>query len=155
MSHFNPDKLHTSFDQNIDDEELSFPKRYTLTHSDLTGELFLSVGKSYDEKAISGFYTRIMRDEVLAEWKNLLKPELHVYCHVSGGLVFGPAKWRLSIFRQHLPMILEAIIYGDQDYIVHHPELFQAPIIIHFEAKQQSLNQVKHWTQVEDIYKKL
>ena len=37
---------------------------------------------------ISGWYTRLMRDEVLAEWlEDEDGPALHVYCHVSGGLV--------------------------------------------------------------------
>jgi hypothetical protein len=42
---------------------------YTLTHSDTTGELFLTIGPDFDRAQISGLYTRLMRDEVLAEWR--------------------------------------------------------------------------------------
>jgi len=41
---------------------------YKLTHLDFYGDLFLSVGLEFDTKAISGFYTRLMRDDVLADW---------------------------------------------------------------------------------------
>ena len=43
-------------------------RSYTLTHSDFTGELLLSIGLKFDKKAISGFYTKMMRDEVVDEW---------------------------------------------------------------------------------------
>jgi hypothetical protein len=44
------------------------PRAYTLTHSDSTGELFLGIGSTFDRHQIAGWYTRLMRDEVLAEW---------------------------------------------------------------------------------------
>jgi hypothetical protein len=47
-----------------------------------------------------------MRDEVLAEWRDEADGAvLHVYCHVSGGLVFGSAGWRYAIFRRELPLV--------------------------------------------------
>jgi len=45
------------------------PRCYTLTHSDRTGHLFLSIGTRYDEAALSGWYTRLMRDEVMAAYQ--------------------------------------------------------------------------------------
>ena len=102
MSSMNPEKLHVKF-TNIEAQphELVLPRRYTLTHSDTTGDLFLTISPEYDTDQISGWYTRLMRDEVLGEW--LFKenaPALHIYLHVSGGLVFGPPGWRYGIFRQ-------------------------------------------------------
>lgn len=40
---------------------------YTLTHNDLTGELVLSIGRGVNREQISGWYTRLVRDEVLAQ----------------------------------------------------------------------------------------
>ena len=70
---------------------------------------------------IAGWYTRLMRDEVLAEWQAGEPPVLHVHCHVSGGLVVGTAGWRASIFRQHMPMVLEAFWRGDQGLLAGFP----------------------------------
>jgi hypothetical protein len=43
-------------------------RRYTLTHNDITGALQLSVGSDYNQRQVQGFYTRILRDEITAEW---------------------------------------------------------------------------------------
>jgi hypothetical protein len=60
--------------------------------------LSLTIGAEYDKKQISGLYTRLMRDEVLAELKNDGgQAVLHVYVHVSGGISFGFTGWRYDI----------------------------------------------------------
>ena len=67
MKRLNPDKLHVTYLAGVTPDDLIVPRRYMLTHSDITGELFLSIGSDYDKKQISGLYTRLMRDEVLIE----------------------------------------------------------------------------------------
>ena len=67
MKRLNPEKLHVTYLGGTTPEKLTLPRRYTLTHSDRTGELFLSIGREYDTKQTSRLYTRLMRDEVLAE----------------------------------------------------------------------------------------
>jgi len=84
------DKLHTAFTPGTLPDKFTLPRRYTLTHSDFTGDLYLTIGSDYNMKQCSGLYTKLMRDEVFAE---ILEAEkgyaLHVYCHVSGGFVIG------------------------------------------------------------------
>jgi hypothetical protein len=124
MNHLNPANLHIDFLPETTAEGPLIPRCYTLTHSDRTGELFLSVGLEYNTRQISGWYTRLMRDEVLAEWKQDKEGySLHVYLHVSGGLVFGRAGWREAIFRSELPLVLESIRYGDRGLFITHPAL--------------------------------
>ena len=67
MGRLNPEKLYVTFLSDVEADRLILPRRYTLTHSDITGELFLSIGHDYDKRQISKLYTRWMRDEVLAE----------------------------------------------------------------------------------------
>jgi hypothetical protein len=81
MSRLRPEKLHVRLAEGYPAEEPVTPRRYTLTHSDITGDLFLTIGPAFDQAQISGRYTRLMRDEVLAEWlEDELLPSLHVYC---------------------------------------------------------------------------
>ena len=116
------------------DESQHLPRRYTLTHSDSTGDLYLTVANEYDNEQISGWYTRIMRDEVLAEWQILDEEfSLHVYCHISGGLVFGSAEMREAIFRREMPLVLEAIRHGDSKFFEKNPGFDNASIILHFQ----------------------
>jgi hypothetical protein len=146
MSRLKPDKLHVELAPGAEPEGPVTPRRHTLTHSDTTGDLFLTIGAEYDRKQISGWYTRLMRDEVLAEWQEDEDgPALHVHCHVSGGLVVGPAGWRYAIFRRELPLVLEAFRFGDQALFESRPELDDAPIWVHFHASQPRYNRTERW----------
>ena len=146
MSELNPSKLHVTFYKDAPRCELILPRRYTLTHSDTTGDLFLSIGVAYDQKQISGWYTRLMRDEVLAEFKEENDVfSLHVYCHVSGGIVFGPAGWRNEILHHHMRMVIEALRYGDRELVSAYPQLDDAKVRVHFSSRQDRYNQVEDW----------
>jgi len=105
-----PERLHIRYIPGAGTDGPVEPRRYTLTHSDATGDLYLTIGPDYDREQILGWYTRLMRDEVLAEWcREQEGPALHVYCHVSGGLVLGPPGWRYAIFQR-------AIYYPQVDF---------------------------------------
>lgn len=145
MSHLNIQKLHLKFSEDISLEGPVTPRAYTLTHSDSTGEMYLTIGPKHDKQQISGWYTRLMRDEIVAEWQSGEKPELHVHCHVSGGIVFGSAGWRDSILRRHLPLVLETFRYGDRALFEAFPELNLAPISVHFHATQKRYDRIEDW----------
>lgn len=151
MRHLNPNKLHVKFLQGVTPEDPMHPRAYTLTHSDSTGDLFLTIARQYNQKQISGWYTRLMRDEVLAKWEYLDNTfSLRVYCHVSGGLIFGTANWRESIFRSHMPMVLEAFRYGDRRLFHNHPELDNAKILVYFKRARSDQGKVENWGQPKD-----
>ena len=151
MERLNPEKLHVTYLTGAAPEELILPRRYTLTHSDRTGELFLSIGAEYETKQISKLYTRLMRDEVLAELTddedNLI---FRVYCHVSGGFVLGTAKWRYNIFQSELPLVLEAIRYGDKTLFEQNPQLDNTPVSMHFKSTDIRFNKVETWGTMAD-----
>jgi hypothetical protein len=150
MEHLNPDKLHVNFIDGATADGPITPRTYTLTHSDMTGDLFLTISPRYNISQISGFYTRLMRDEVLAKWDVDEQKSLHVHCHVSGGLVFGQSKWRNKIFRYHMPMVLEAFWYGDRILLERYPELAVANIFVHFHARQKKFNKNEVWGVLDD-----
>jgi hypothetical protein len=91
-----------------------------------------------------------VRDEVLAEWELSEAATLHVFCHVSGGLVFGTARMRYGIFRYHMPMVLEAFCYGDRFIINEHPELVKARVVAHYIAQQKIYDKDEVWGVLED-----
>jgi hypothetical protein len=151
MARLVPSQLHVRFAPGVGPDGPLAPRRYTLTHSDASGELYLTVGSDYDRAQISGLYTRLMRDEVLAEWRDEEDgPALHVYCHVSGGLAFGPAGWRYAIFRRELPLVLEAFRHGDRALYQAHPHLDAAPILVHFRSHRRRYRKVQRWATPAD-----
>jgi hypothetical protein len=146
VSRLRPEKLHVRLAEGVGADGPVTPRRYTLTHSDTTGDLFLTIGPGFDEAQISGWYTRLMRDEVLAEWlQDDDGPSLHVYCHVSGGLAFGMARWRDAIFRHELPLVLESFRHGDRALYEAHPELDGAPVRIHFRSHRRRYRRRERW----------
>ncbi len=153
MASLNPTKLHVDKSSALKLQSTRFPRTYTLTHSDVTGDLFLTISPKYNQKVLKTLYAKLMRDEVLGCWEENNPPDLHVHCHVSGGLVVGSAKWRDSIFRQHLPMVLEAICFGDRQFLDENPEYLLSLILVHFHAKQNSLDRTEKWGIVQDFLK--
>ncbi|MGE8081491.1 staygreen family protein [Peribacillus loiseleuriae] len=65
---FNAAKLSTKYLPFVTEGLPVDGRKYTLTHSDVTGELFLSIGNHYDLPAIN----LKIRDEVLAKWTSKL-----------------------------------------------------------------------------------
>lgn len=59
----------------------------------------------------AGWYVRLLRDEVLAEWclaADGSSPELHVYCHVSGQERWlAPPQLRNYIFKREMPLVCD------------------------------------------------
>lgn len=63
---------------------------------------------------LQGWYNRLQRDEVVAEWKKIKdKMSLHVHCHISGGhfLLDMFARLRFYIFCKELPVVIIYIAF--------------------------------------------
>jgi hypothetical protein len=149
MKRFNPTNLHVQLAQSTREDGPIQPRAYTLTHSDSTGELFLTIGLVYDAKQIGGWYTRMMRDEVLAEWREVDKMyELHVHCEVGRGL--GWTSMRESIFRRELDLVLEAFRYGDRGLYEAIPGLDSARVLVYFHMKKDRDDKVEDWGKIGD-----
>jgi hypothetical protein len=140
MGKFDPSKLTVEFREGVTETGPLIPRRYTLTHSDITAELFLTIGQNYAYDKISP-----MRDEVLGEWM-LYKVDYYypVYLHVDGN---NPTETliRNLIFRRELPLALEAIRYGDHILFEKYERLDYVPIIVYFLSEDPQFNKTENW----------
>ncbi|MBL4931953.1 staygreen family protein [Clostridium paridis] len=138
MSSLNTEKLSVEFGSGTTPTAPIIPRRYTLTHSDITAELFLTICSDY----AYGEFTH-MRDEVLGEWLNA--DEIYLF-HVSLMLdgEFGP-NTRNIVFRRELPLALEAIRYGDRKLFILNPILDICPIIVNFNSADPYYNSIENW----------
>ncbi|KAK9819844.1 hypothetical protein WJX72_003159 [[Myrmecia] bisecta] len=122
------------------------PRCYTLTHNDLTGELLLAIGQQYNSAQLAGWYVRMVRDEVLAEWRFGPEPCLHIYCHVSGEERWlAPPVLRNYIFKREMPLVLDLINYAERELLAANPQLANAPVVVHLSSHMQELNVVTEW----------
>lgn len=64
--------------------------------------------------------------------------------------LIGTAGWRYKIFRRELPLVLEAICKGDNDYFVANPRLESAPIFVQFQSKNKKYNKIENWGKPKD-----
>jgi len=141
MSKLNPEKLSVELRQGVTSTKPIIPRRYTLTHSDITAELFLTIGLNYAYDKISA-----MRDEVLGEWVNVKNQYFYrVYLYVDGQFGAAAAVIRNRIFVRELPLALEAIRYGDDKFFSVHPELNHVPIIVYFISTIPKFNRIENW----------
>lgn len=141
MSTFDPKKLSVSFICGTSSKEPIAPRKYTLTHSDATGELFLTIAPIYDYEKITD-----TRDEVLGEWILVDgKYIFNVYLHVDGDYSFSSSSIRNSIFREELPLAIKALRYGDRMFFNKYDELNYSPIVVHFNSIYPNFNKVEIW----------
>lgn len=99
MERLNPEKLATTF-IGVTPKNPIIPRKYTLTHSDLTAELFLTVGRQIAYEAIGS-----MRDEVMAKWRRF-QNGYTLYCLVQVDALKGNktiSAVRYKILQQEMP----------------------------------------------------
>ncbi|MDD3173953.1 MAG: staygreen family protein [Herbinix sp.] len=148
MSKLNTKKLSVEFRDDVTTTEPIIPRRYTLTHSDITAELFLTIGENYAYDKITA-----MRDEVLGEWVNIGGSYFYyAYLNVDGESGQSMVVVRNFVFRRELPLALEAIRYGDRLLFNKHKELDYAPIIVFFISSNPEFNKVENWGTFSKYY---
>lgn len=129
---FDSNKLQTTFIYPATPSKPVIGRKYTLTHSDTTGIVFLDIGTEYNYSAIN----EELRDELFGRWvfyddDNSYK--LFFYAFV-GGDNFSTALKRYNIFKSHMNMAIQAIIYGDRYLFKEYPQLINTPIYVKFDS---------------------
>ncbi|CAH9082133.1 unnamed protein product [Cuscuta epithymum] len=138
--------LYLGVDKEKHPEEL--PRTYTLTHSDITSKLTLAISQTINNSQLQGWYNRLQRDEVVAEWKKVKgEMSLQVHCHISGGhfLLDLCARLRYYIFCKELPVVLKAFVHGDESLLMNYPELQEASVWVYFHSNIPEFNKVECW----------
>ena len=141
-----PGKLNIEFKDKISINEPITSRKYTLTHSDETGDLFLTIGNEYDYEK-----TNSLRDEVLATWiEEDNEYILNAIIEIDRGKDFSHLEKRDRIFREELPLALKTITYGDKIFLDKHKELKNSKIRIYFKSEYPKFNSVEVWGRVGD-----
>lgn len=141
MFEFKPEKLIVNFKNGTERMEDVLPRVYTMTHSDKTAELFVTIGVIYDCEKISE-----VRDEVLAEWvQENGEYKAKIYVQVDGANGLKETEIRNEIFRRELPLALTAIRYADRSFFEKNIQLDSAPIIVNFNSSIDEYNKQENF----------
>lgn len=135
---FNKDKVFTEFRDDVSKYEPTIGRKYTLTHSDTTGDLFVTIGLNYARDKFGEF-----RDEVILEWKEDDENKiLYGKVLIDGDGIFGNEKIRNRIFMREMPLALQAIRYGDREFFKINEELDESVVLIHFKSNNPNYDKV-------------
>lgn len=146
MRRLNPEKLQVEFRNSVTPTKPIIGRKYTLTHSDITAELFLTIGLTYAWDKINR-----TRDEVFGEWRCINNQYVfNAFVYVGGEMGRENAARRYKIFSRELPLALEAMRYGDKALFETYPALDEAPIWIYFYSIYPEYNRVEYWGSFKD-----
>lgn len=146
MDSFDKSKVITKFDDFVTLTSPIIGRKYTLTHSDTSGELFLNVGINYAKNMLSD-----IRDEVLMEFiccNNMLILSGRVMADISDDM--ASSKMRTEIFLREMPIALMAVRYGDRVFYENDSQLDNVPIFIHFYSKYSQYNKIYEYGKMKD-----
>lgn len=122
-------------------------RKYTITHSDNTGDLFVTIGREYAYDKVN----QVIRDEVLISWH---EENGHNYLFgsvfVDGDELERNAEMRYEIFNQEMPKANKAMIEADIHLFEQFPELMNADILINFDSEDRKLSKVGYFGKVRD-----
>ncbi len=136
MRELNPQKVFAQYRDIMKPYEPIMSRKYTITHSDTTAELFVFVAENYAEDQI----TR-MRDEVRVAWEqNENGLVLIGSVLVDGEGIIGNAYIRNKIFYNEMPTALQALRQADRFLFDKEPNLDNTPIYIHFISSNPVYN---------------
>lgn len=148
MKKLNPHKVFVQYRDIMKPNEPVMNRKYTITHSDTTAELFVFVSQNYAEDQI----TR-MRDEVRIAWEENKKGFVLVgVVIVDGEGVIGDANIRNRIFYNEMQTALQALRQADRFLFENKPILDNTPVFIHFISSNPVYNKTYDYGAI-GIYK--
>lgn len=141
MRALDPSKLRVEYRDDITTEDI-LGRKYTITHSDESADLFNTIGKEYALDKLNW-----MRDEVYFEWD---QDEQGIYylngiVDLDGGGIPVLLDKRDEIFRREMPLALEGATKGDLLFYEENPDLKDAQIWIHFISENPEYQRYEFW----------
>lgn len=138
MREVNPLKVFVQYRDIMKPYDPVIGRKYTITHSDTTAELFVFVARNYAEDQITA-----MRDEVRVAWEQYQNGfALIGSVIVSDNDVVGNAYIRNGIFYKEMPTALQALRQADRFLFDKEPWLDNTPIFIHFISSNPAYDKI-------------
>lgn len=113
-------------------------RTYTMTHSDETGDLFVTIGLIYAEDM-----TNEMQDQVYLRFMSLEdKWLLYGEVLIDSPEFEGNKQVRYDIFKREMPLALQAIYTADKAFFDVYPDLKETPVLIRFKSTDPKYDKI-------------
>ncbi len=136
MKEFHPQKVFVQYRDCMQPTGSVEGRKYTITHSDATADLFVTIADCYAEDRVSR-----MRDEVRLAWEfHNGKPVLMGSVLIDERGMTENSCMRSQIFYREMPMALKALRWADRFLFCEDPCLDGAQVWIHFISCNPALD---------------
>lgn len=138
MRDLNPQKVFSQYRDTMKPYGPVMGRKYTITHSDISAELFVFIAEDYAEDQVTE-----MHDEVRVAWEQKdNKLDLIGSVVVNGEGVKGNSKIRNRIFYNEMPTALQALRQGDRFLFDKDTRLDNTPVFIHFISENPTYDKI-------------
>jgi hypothetical protein len=138
VKELNPQKVFVQYRGIMHPFDPIMGRKYTITHSDTTAELFVFVDDKYADDQITG-----MRDEVRVSWVNDNQGlALIGSVIVDGEDIIGNSYIRNTIFINEMPTALQALRQADRFLFDKESYLDKTPVFIYFISSNPDYNKI-------------
>lgn len=148
MKVLSPEKVFAQYRDEVTPYEPILKRKYTITHSDMTAELFVFIAENYAEDQ-----TTKIRDEVRIAWEKWQEGLVLVGSVIVDDFdIKGISPIRNKIFYNEMPTALQALRQADRFLFMNRPELDETPVLIHFISNNPEFDKIYDFGQI-GIYK--
>ncbi|KXL52136.1 staygreen protein [Anaerotignum neopropionicum] len=146
MKILNPKKVFVQYRDDMRPYEPVMKRRYTITHSDITAELFVFIAEKYADDQITK-----MRDEVRVAWEESEKGLVLIGSVIVDGIdIKGISSIRNKIFYNEMPTALQALRQGDRFLFMNKPVFDETPVYIHFISNNPKFDKMYNFGKIGD-----
>lgn len=145
MKMLNPKKVFVQYRDAIKPYEPLIGRKYTIVHSDVTGELFVIIGNTYADDLITS-----LRDEVKISWEINESGHMLIGSVTLDGDGIGEADIRSKIFYNEMPIALQALRQADRFLFEDQYSLDKAPVYIQFISNNPELHKMYYYGLIGD-----
>lgn len=143
---FNPDNLETTFIEPVTPYNPIENRKYTLTHSDDTKMLFLTVANKYNYEEIN----QKLRDELLGTWKKHENSYALIFYAYVGEENILNSLVKYKSFKYHMELAIKAVMFGDREFLKKNPDLMNCPVFVKFDSSISSFDNYEFYGFVKD-----
>lgn len=127
-----PNYLPITYESLDTPSEFSLPRRYTSTHDDATKQIFVAVGKEYNQSLLATDEIKNFETQVLGSWHHSRKGYKIIFTVWVSTKRNPRAEIRNRIFCSELNKVLQGVALAESSLLCKCSKLAKTPIYVRF-----------------------
>ena len=138
MSEMNFQKVFVQYRDFITPYDPVLNRKYTITHSDITADLFVTIASSYANDQVTE-----MQDDVKIGWEQTNQGLLLLgWVFIDGAGAFYNPEMRNHVFYSEMSKALMALRHADRFLFHAYPNINSTPVFFHFVSDNPAYDKI-------------